>query len=159
MAGEESHRRHCIHNVWLPRKDMEYIETMLPHGGRLASPSLFACTLPNVFLGQAAINLGLTGPCYSVNEDELSGLNGLRMALNSILLDESPAVIAGLCDAGRPESFEGLEDIAPGAVFCPRTITTDTSLSYGDIEMDERKYSVLTGKWWWTCGSCLNNVW
>ena len=71
-------------------RDMEYIETMLPHGGRLASPSLFACTLPNVFLGQAAIHLGLTGPCYSVNEDELSGLNGLRMALNNILLDESP---------------------------------------------------------------------
>ena len=43
-------------------RDMEYIETMLPQGGRLASPNLFACTLPNVFLGQAAIHLGLTGP-------------------------------------------------------------------------------------------------
>jgi 3-oxoacyl-[acyl-carrier-protein] synthase II len=128
-------------------RDMEYIETMLSQGGRLASPNLFACTLPNVFLGQAAIHLGLTGPCYSVNEDELSGLNGLRTAFNNILLDEPPAIIAGLCDAGRPESFEGLEDITPGAVFFVlEQSSADKSLSYGDIEMDDKGNFLFNGK-------------
>jgi 3-oxoacyl-[acyl-carrier-protein] synthase II len=128
-------------------RDLEYIETMLPQGGRLASPSLFACTLPNVFLGQAAIHLGLTGPCYSVSEDDLSGLNGLRMAFNNILLDESPAVITGLCDAGRPKSFEGLEYIKPGALFFVlEQSPTNKSLSYGDVEMDDKGNFLFNGK-------------
>jgi 3-oxoacyl-[acyl-carrier-protein] synthase II len=128
-------------------RDIEYIETMIPNGGRLASPSLFACTLPNVFLGQAAINLGLTGPCYSVNEDELSGLNGLRMALNNILLDEPPAIIVGLCDAGRPASLEGFEDITPGAIFFVlERSPSNESLSYGDIEMDDKGNITFNGK-------------
>ena len=125
--------------------DINYLETMLPHGGRLASPRLFAYVLPNIFLGEAAIRFGFTGPCYSVNEDELSGLNGLRMALNNILLDESPAVIAGLCDAGRPESLEGLEDIAPGAYFLssnnhPRTSPCPMAIS----KWTTREISFLT---------------
>jgi 3-oxoacyl-[acyl-carrier-protein] synthase II len=128
-------------------RDIEYIESMLPGGGRLASPSLFACTLPNVFLGQAAINLGLTGPCYCVNEDELSGLNGLRMALNNILLDECPAVIAGLCDAGTPASCAGLEKVVPGAIFVVlEQSPADRFLSYGDMEMDEKGNITFNGK-------------
>ncbi len=118
-------------------RDMDYIESMIPDGGRFASPSLFACTLPNVFLGQAAINLGLTGPSYSINEDELYGLNGLRVALNNIFLDEYPAIIFGLCDTGRFASFEDLENVTPGAVFFVlEKLPADKSLSYGNIAMD-----------------------
>ena len=119
--------------------DINYFETVLPSGGRLASPSLFACVLPNIFLGEAAIQFGLTGPCYAVNEDTLDGLNGLRMALNNMFLDESPVVIAGICDAGRPETFDGLDDVAPGAMFFVLEQSPgDKSLSYGDIEMDRK---------------------
>jgi len=127
--------------------DINYLETMLPHGGRLASPNLFAYVLPNIFLGEAAIRFGFTGPCYSVNEDELSGLNSLRMAFSNILLDESPAVIAGICDAGQPESFEGLEEITPEAIFFVLEQTpADKSLSYGNIEMDDKGNFLFSGK-------------
>ncbi len=42
--------------------DADYFDTVLPQQGRLASPNLFAYTLPNCFLGEAAIRFGLTGP-------------------------------------------------------------------------------------------------
>ncbi len=118
-------------------RDMEYIETMLPHGGRFASPNLFACTLPNVFIGQAAIHLGLAGPCYSVNEDRLSGVAGLRMALNNIFLDESPAIIAGLCDAGGTDVFGAPEGTRPGALFFVLQPSPTDGFSYGTLEMNE----------------------
>ena len=42
--------------------DIEYYDTVLPEGGGLPSPILFSCTLPTCFLGEAAIQFGLTGP-------------------------------------------------------------------------------------------------
>src|SRR5512133_717981 len=47
--------------------DMEYFEQVIANGGNLASPNLFALTLPNIFLGEAAIRFGLTGPGFAVN--------------------------------------------------------------------------------------------
>ncbi len=46
---------------------MEYFEQVIANGGNLASPNLFALTLPNIFLGEAAIRFGLTGPGFAVN--------------------------------------------------------------------------------------------
>lgn len=126
--------------------DINYLETMLPNGGRLASPSLFAYVLPNIFLGEAAIRFGFTGPCYCVNEEELSGLNSLRIAINNILLDESSAVMAGVCDTGRPEAFQDFENIVPEAIFFVlEQAPANESLSYGNIEMDEKGNLLFRG--------------
>ena len=56
--------------------DGDYFDTVIPEGGRLASPNLFAYTLPNTFLGEAAIHFGLTGASFIINEPYLSGIAG-----------------------------------------------------------------------------------
>ena len=117
--------------------DIDYYETVVPEGGAFASPNLFAYTLPNVFLGEVATRFGLTGTTFVVNEPELSGIAGLRMALNSISLDDCPVMLAGLCDAGRPELFDYPAQINPGALFFVLEKTPEyKDLSYGDLDMD-----------------------
>jgi 3-oxoacyl-[acyl-carrier-protein] synthase II len=117
--------------------DIDYYETVVPEGGAFASPSLFAYTLPNVYLGEVATRFGLTGQTFVVNEPELSGVVGLRMALSSIALDDCPVMLAGLCDAGCPELFNYLEQVNPGALFFVlEKIPEHNELSYGDLDMD-----------------------
>ena len=43
--------------------DCDYFTTVIPEQGALASPQLFAYTLSNTFLGEAALRFGLTGCC------------------------------------------------------------------------------------------------
>ncbi|MBA4389730.1 MAG: hypothetical protein C0399_02180 [Syntrophus sp. (in: bacteria)] len=117
--------------------DIDYYETVVPEGGAFASPNLFAYTLPNVFLGEVAIHFGLTGAAFVINEPELSGIAGLRMALNNLILEECSIMLAGFCDAGRPESFQYPVEVTPGAVFFVLEKTPgDETLSYGDLDMD-----------------------
>ena len=47
--------------------DMDYLQTMIPQHGLLASPNLFAYTLPNCFLGEASLRFGLTGNSMIIN--------------------------------------------------------------------------------------------
>ncbi len=70
--------------------DIDYYETVVPEGGAFASPSLFAYTLPNVYLGEVATHFGLTGQTFVINEPESSGIAGLRMALNNIMSGGMP---------------------------------------------------------------------
>ena len=123
--------------------DIDYYETVVPEGGAFASPSLFAYTLPNVYLGEVATRFGLTGQTFVVNEPELSGVAGLRMALNSIALDDCSVMLVGLCDAGRPELFNYPAQVNPGAVFFVLEKTPEhKDLSYGDLDMG-KKGSIL----------------
>jgi 3-oxoacyl-[acyl-carrier-protein] synthase II len=117
--------------------DIDYYETVVPKGGAFASPSLFAYTLPNVYLGEVATRFGLTGQTFVVNEPELSGIAGLRMALNSIALGDCPVMLAGLCDTGRPDFFDYPTQISSGALFFVLEKTPEhKNLSYGDLDMD-----------------------
>ena len=117
--------------------DIDYYETVLPKGGVFASPSLFAYTLPNVYLGEVATRFGLTGQTFVINEPELSGVTGLRMALNSIALDDCGVMLAGFCDAGRPEGFDYPAQVNPGAAFFVLEKSLEhKDLSYGDLDMD-----------------------
>ena len=116
--------------------DIDYFETVMTFGGNLASPNLFACTLPNIFLGEAAIRFGLTGPGFAVNEPELTGLRGLRMALSSMLIDDCRTMLIGTADPGRPESFQHDTNVTPGALFLfIEKSPADDSLSYGGLDM------------------------
>ncbi len=59
--------------------DLDYLATLDEAPG-LASPQLFAYTLPNTFLGEAAIRFGLTGPTLIVSDEEGAGEAALETA-------------------------------------------------------------------------------
>lgn len=116
--------------------DIDYFETVMTFGGNLASPNLFACTLPNIFLGEAAIRFGLMGPGFAVNEPKLTGLRGLRMALSSMLIDDCRTMLVGIADPGRPESFQHDTNVTSGALFLfIEKSPADSSLAYGGLDM------------------------
>ena len=116
--------------------DIEYFDGVIANGGNLASPNLFALTLPNVFLGEAAIHFGLTGPGFTVSESQPGGLEGLGLALNSMFLDENAVMLVGTCDPGCPPLFPCHVEMTPGSlIFVLEKYPTDESLSYGDLDM------------------------
>ncbi len=98
--------------------DRDYFDTVLPENGGLASPALFAYTLANCFLGEAAIQFGLTGPGGVITEGAGSdGLGALRMALEGLAVGEFDAVLAGCCDFPVVPPLPGIETPLPGALF------------------------------------------
>lgn len=116
--------------------DMEYFDGVIANGGNLASPNLFACTLPNTFLGEAAIRFGLTGPGFAVNGAEPGGTEGLGLALCAMFLDENPMMIVGTSDPGCPPSFPCRVEMTTGALFFVlEKQPIDGSLSYGGLDM------------------------
>ena len=101
----------CLHT------DIAYYRTVVPHRGAQASPALFAYTLPNCFLGDAAIRFGLTGPAFVVNEPASAGLASLEMALESLYWGEAEQMLWGVCDLERPRELQRLKAAAAGALF------------------------------------------
>ncbi len=126
--------------------DMEYFEQVIANGGNLASPNLFALTLPNIFLGEAAIRFGLTGPGFAVNGAEPGGTEGLKLALESMFLDENPMMIVGTSDPGCPPLFPYHVEMAAGALFFVlEKHPPDASLSYGGLDMTLRGDVLFNG--------------
>jgi len=129
--------------------DLAYFETVIPDGGALASPHLFAYTLASSFIGEAAICLGLTGPGFVVNDDVTGRMGGLRCALESLAWEECQIVVAGFCDLSAPLSLneQGAQIAPPGAVFLvlenvsksapgrgvKMVVTRDGTISLGDV--------------------------
>ncbi len=97
--------------------DLAYWETARTEGGKLASPQLFAYTLPNCFLGEAAIRFGLTGPTYAVQEEAPWGLGALAQGLELLTLGEAAAVAVGICDLPCPPALPPAPDVEAGALF------------------------------------------
>ena len=95
--------------------DLDYLATLGEAPG-LASPQLFAYTLPNVFLGEAAIRFGLTGPTVIVSDEEGTGAAALETALDYIAGGGDTA-LAGICDLARPAQLPERPDPPPGALF------------------------------------------
>ncbi len=83
--------------------DLDYYDTVLPQNGALASPNRFVYTLPNCFLGEAAIVFGFTGPGFVVNPGPDDPLAALAMALDWLSAGACPTMLAGFCDAPPPE--------------------------------------------------------
>jgi len=94
--------------------DADYFDSVVDGAGQFASPQLFAYTLPNTFLGEAALRFGLTGNCQVVNAAEVddSGLAVVRMAMQSLAWGEEQQVIVGYCDLTNKGALR-----APGALF------------------------------------------
>ena len=95
--------------------DLAYFTTVASHGGSLASPNLFAYTLPGTMLGEASIQFGLTGPGFVV-DDSQDHLAGVYAALDLMQGGFCETVVAGWCDVDSK-----LSEVDPqgpcGAVF------------------------------------------
>jgi len=97
--------------------DEEFYHTAIPEEGALASPHLFAYTLPNCFLGEAALRLRFTGPTLVVNEEAPDGLAAVAEAVDLLEAGEAPAALAGGCDLLRPAFLPPESGHRFGAIF------------------------------------------
>jgi 3-oxoacyl-[acyl-carrier-protein] synthase II len=127
--------------------DIAYFDTVLPEGGALASPNLFAYTLSNTFLGEAAIRFGLTGSSLVLNDSDPAGFSPLRMALESIFWGESPLMLAGTCDLAPPEWIAPAQGSAPGTVFLLLAGSRPESMpEYGEIALNDSGMISVDGR-------------
>jgi len=98
--------------------DQNYFATVRTDHGMGASPALFAYTLPNCFLGEAAIFLGLTGEGFVINESDPTGFAGLSMAMTTLLEDDSmEAILYGVCDVPQVADIKSPKNLFQGALF------------------------------------------
>ncbi|MCF8145759.1 MAG: beta-ketoacyl synthase [Deltaproteobacteria bacterium] len=129
------------------RTDMDYFETVMPDGGRMASPALFSYTLPNAFLGEAAICFGLTGTGYVINDASPSGLACLHAALEGIAGGEVEKMVCGFCDPGcPPEFFLPVKGPAGALFFVLEKVPEDGRSSYGTLRLDRRGRVFFNGE-------------
>ena len=120
------------------KTDLDYYDTVKTQGGLLASPHLFAYTLPNSFLGEAAIVFGLSGTSYVIMESSPWGLTALRLALLSLAGQEHEMMLAGVCDTGGRPPFTTKEACLPGAVFLLLERESRSRIRpYGSVVLDE----------------------
>ena len=130
--------------------------TVQLQGGGLASPNLFAYTLANCFLGDAAIQFGLTGSAIAVNETEEDGLGALRMALEEIALGEAGTVLAGVCDLPVPDACAGQVKLSPGAAFLVLTQESAAApAGYGSVTLHDDGSILFNGT---PCGDLLELI-
>ncbi|WP_321366877.1 beta-ketoacyl synthase N-terminal-like domain-containing protein [uncultured Desulfuromusa sp.] len=115
--------------------DIAYLQTMLPENGKLASPNLFAYTLANSFLGEAALRFGLTGQTLVINQDDEKGLSAIHYALEELAWSEQQAILTGICDLNPPQELSP-ENEYPGSLFFLLGREPSSSLpSYGKLEL------------------------
>ena len=118
--------------------DIEYYNTVLPEGGGLPSPNLFSNTLPTCFLGDAAIQFGLTGPTLIVNDPAEDALGGVRMALENLSWGECGTMLAGHIDLPAGPAIPGILPPYAGALFMVLENARDTAASgYGTLDLSE----------------------
>jgi len=127
--------------------DLNYYDTVIPDNGRLASPNLFAYTLPNSYLGEAAIRFGLTGTCYAINSSTFSSPRCLRMALINIAGGQCDKVIGGVCDTGRLPPFSvGSEDHRGAIFFVIEKTIKRARMAYGGLHLSNDGILALNGE-------------
>lgn len=97
--------------------DSSYFDTVMYEGRGLASPNLFAYTLPNSYLGEAAIYFGLTGPSFIINHTQKSDLWCLRISLSGMADGQFNTVISGVGDLNAPPQFKAPCFTVCGALF------------------------------------------
>lgn len=95
--------------------DEAYFQTAAFQGGTLASPNLFAYTLPSTMLGEASIQFGLTGASLVVDDSD-GHLAGIHAALDLMRWGLCEIVVGGWCDVNS-EVLIASEKGPCGAVF------------------------------------------
>lgn len=97
--------------------DIQYFATVIPSGGRFASPSVFAYTLPSIFLGEAAIHFGLAGFNFVLCGPFDGGLRCLKLALVNLFCGPCDAVVCGFCDLASAAPYADTGRNTSGALF------------------------------------------
>jgi 3-oxoacyl-[acyl-carrier-protein] synthase II len=121
--------------------DLAYLETMLPEQGKLASPNLFAYTLPNCFLGESALRFGLTGNSMILNRRDPSRLESIKTGLTELAWSDQCGVLAGIVDLPAPSELQAVDDL-PGSLFLLlEKEQRGDSGSYGQMELREGQLS------------------
>jgi 3-oxoacyl-[acyl-carrier-protein] synthase II len=106
--------------------DLAYFKTAAFHGGAMASPNLFAYTLPNCMLGEASIQFGLTGPSFVMDDPGDGHLNGIHAALDLLHWGLCETIVAGWCDVDS--EVPDVDSEGPcGAVFSVLTRGPDSA--------------------------------
>jgi len=127
--------------------DVCYFDTVIPQEGRLASPNLFAYTLPNSFLGEAAIHFGLTGISYIISSPSPWRLQSLRMTMISLESGESEKVLSGVCDLESLDLFAATGTEIPGALFFMiEKISKKIGPAYGELSLDRKGLLNFNGR-------------
>jgi 3-oxoacyl-(acyl-carrier-protein) synthase len=89
--------------------DLAFYETTAGNG-QFASPNLFSYTLPNIMIGESALQFGLTGPTYCLDSDQGRGLAALSEGAWLLERKDADAVLVGWLEvppAGRGAGGEG----------------------------------------------------
>jgi 3-oxoacyl-[acyl-carrier-protein] synthase II len=102
-----------------------------------ASPALFSYTLPNTFLGEAAIHFGLTGPTYVINGGRFLDVGILEMALDGIFSGETDTMLCGVVNPPAPRELPDTPPPLLGTLFFVVERRPGDRLSYGAIGFNE----------------------
>ena len=114
--------------------DMDFYKTVIPDEGRLASPNLFAYTLPSSFLGEITTRFGLTGINFTINETQPMGVSSVQMAVEYVAEGDAEAMICGVCDLNSPVLWDKNLKNDAGAVLFVVGKTDDIDFpSYGKL--------------------------
>lgn len=97
--------------------DVEYHHTVIDVGSPSPSPALFSYTLPNSFLGEAAVYFGLTGPSYTLTDPSPANLFGVLTAMDLILNGQVQGMLAGQCDVTAPSELPLSTAMDPGCTI------------------------------------------
>jgi 3-oxoacyl-[acyl-carrier-protein] synthase II len=121
----------CLHT------DRGFFDTTCAESEQSPSPSLFAYTLPNCMLGEAAIIFGLTGPSYVVNNATLTDTMALRTSLENILAEDVDRELCGVCDLGKLSFMKETRKTIPGAIFFLLEKSPDHGkAAYGHLDLN-----------------------
>ena len=113
----------------------------------MASPALFSYTLPNCFLGEAAVCFGLTGTGYVIHESSPSGMACVHAALEAIVGGEMDRMLCGICDLGCPSEISLSDNTPAGAVFFVlEKVPESDRPPYGTLDLDGRGIVRFNGK-------------
>ena len=95
----------CTNKSGSLQSDIHYFRDYIESGRTLSRGNLFIYTLPSSPLGEASIHFGLQGPMLYVTSADKSLQTALDTASEMILLDESPAMLAGLAEEDKAVYF------------------------------------------------------
>jgi len=117
------------------KTDLTFFQGVLSGKAIGAHPHHFAYTLPSTFLGDVSIHLGLTGPAFVIQERDPLSFTGLTSAMELLLYEKAPFMVAGAADAGIPKPFDSGKNPRPYALFMVLGSPGSPAPGYGTIEI------------------------
>ena len=103
--------------------------------GSSPSPALFSYTLPNSFLGEAAVYFGLTGPSYTLTDPSPANLFCVHTAMELMSDGQAQGMLSGQCDVTAPPELPLPTAVISGCTFfMMEKVTRPGTRAYGRLE-------------------------